>query len=97
MDDQVLCVVYWKTFKVLRERLRPYSSSEELAHVEQVIERLGSFTQQAEQLYGIYEFTGFVMGKLLEGEVFIDGDTGINRYTAVQNPAMMDSERVREG
>lgn len=96
MDDQVLCVVYWKAFSQLKECLRPYASSEQLAPAEEVIERLWSFTQQAEQLYGVYEFTEIFLGKLLGGEVFICGDTGINCYATVQESSARNSERVRE-
>ena len=94
--DQVTCVAYRNAFLQLKECLRPYASSEQLAPIEEVVERLQSFTQQAEQLYGVYEFTEILLGKLLGGEVFICGDKVICCYASVRELSAGDSERVRE-
>ena len=78
MDDQILCVSYWKALSQLKEDLKPHASSEQLVPVEKVIARLCSFTMQAEQLYGIYPHSGYLVEKFLEGKMFISSDTGLN-------------------
>ena len=78
MDDQIWCVIYWKGLSQLKERLRPYLSSEQMVPIEEVIARLWSFTQQAQQLYGVYEFNDFAWERFLGGHPYLNGDTGIN-------------------
>ncbi|KAL8792030.1 MAG: hypothetical protein Q9195_005371 [Heterodermia aff. obscurata] len=80
MDDQALCVIYWRALSQLRDCLRPYISSDQSAPVEEVIAELGSFTQQAEQLYGVYPYTEVLLDNVLRGEVFIHGSAMSQLY-----------------
>ena len=72
MDDQALCVLYWRALSQLRSDLI-HARGEQLAPIEDVITQLRSFTQQAEQLYGVYPYTDILLGNVLKGQVFIHG------------------------
>ena len=73
MDDQALCVLYWRALSQLRSDLIHFAREEQLVPIQEVITQLWSFTQQAEQLYGVYPYTDILLGNVLKGQVFIHG------------------------